>query len=168
VSKLPTTQEQKAAKAVADAARWASYSPEQRADKARKDRERWANCTPEHRAERVQKKREYDRNMTQEKAAEYARNKRKSKLKRKYGLTLDDFENILTEQGGGCSICKAVPERPLDIDHCHTTGHVRGLLCNKCNTGLGLFGDSPERLEAAAKYLRYDKLKQQGAAANGS
>ena len=56
-------------------------------------------------------------------------------------------------QGGRCLICGCVPEKTLHIDHNHGTGAVRGLLCGKCNVGLGLFGDNPTRLERAAAYL---------------
>lgn len=78
----------------------------------------------------------------------------KSSLKNKYGLTLKGKEELLTDQGGMCPICKTVlAVKGSHVDHNHTTGEVRGLLCGKCNTGLGQFSDSPELLLAAAKYL---------------
>lgn len=83
-------------------------------------------------------------------------------LKRQYGLSRDDYDRMLAEQGGKCAIC-ARPEtakhprsgepRSLAIDHCHTGGHVRALLCSKCNTGIGSFEDDPARLRAAIEYL---------------
>ena len=58
-------------------------------------------------------------------------------LKRTYGITVDRYEEMLTEQDGGCFLCgKTHPERRLHVDHCHDTGKVRGLLCSNCNSGL--------------------------------
>jgi hypothetical protein len=88
-----------------------------------------------------------------------------SKLKRYYGITPEDYYAMLSAQGGVCAICKT--DKPCArrhkiqgesefffIDHCHTTGKVRGLLCNACNRGLGILGDDPKRLIEAADYLR--------------
>ena len=76
-------------------------------------------------------------------------------LKRKYGITLSDYASMLEQQGGKCAICgKPEPEhKKLDVDHCHKTKAVRGLLCTSCNRVLGHAWDSPERLRAAADYL---------------
>ena len=76
-------------------------------------------------------------------------------LKRKYGITLADYAAMLEQQGGKCAICgKPEPEhKKLDVDHCHKTKVVRGLLCTSCNRVLGHAWDSPERLRAAADYL---------------
>jgi hypothetical protein len=52
-----------------------------------------------------------------------------------------------------CQICGLKDRRSLNIDHCHTTGKVRGLLCDNCNKGLGLFKDNPDLLNNAVKYL---------------
>lgn len=72
-------------------------------------------------------------------------------LKRRYGITEDDFERMLAQQGGVCAICRAVPG--TFVDHCHATGQVRGILCFNCNNGLGHFQDSLVGLELAALYL---------------
>lgn len=73
---------------------------------------------------------------------------------RRYGLTVDDYWKMFDEQGGRCAICQeARGRRELAIDHCHTTGRVRGLLCNRCNPGLGNFRDDVARLRAAIAYL---------------
>jgi len=75
-------------------------------------------------------------------------------IKAKYGVTAEDYDEIIALQGGGCAICGVSASRKrLAVDHCHTTGKVRGVVCAKCNTGLGLFGDSPKRMLEAAKYL---------------
>jgi hypothetical protein len=78
-------------------------------------------------------------------------------LKQQYGLTLAEYEAMLAEQGGVCLICGRDPQTAgrerLVVDHDHATGHVRGLLCHRCNQGLGWFGDSTELLASAARYL---------------
>lgn len=80
---------------------------------------------------------------------------------RKYGLTPEDYEQMLAVQGEGCAICGA-PEPGgrsktprLHIDHDHGTKKVRGLLCNSCNRGLGYFKDSPILLTEAAGYISF-------------
>jgi uncharacterized CHY-type Zn-finger protein len=69
-----------------------------------------------------------------------------------HGLTQEQYNEI---NKGCCQICNdPFPEgKTPSIDHCHTKGHVRGILCNNCNTGLGLFKDDITRLESAIKYL---------------
>lgn len=71
---------------------------------------------------------------------------------RRYGLTLQDYRDILQRQANACAICKTSGPR-LCIDHCHATGHVRGLLCRKCNLGLGNYNDDPGLTRAATAYL---------------
>lgn len=71
---------------------------------------------------------------------------------KRYGITLDDYNDMFSGQSGKCAICGA--ESKLMIDHDHTTGEVRGLLCLRCNTGLGMFRDSPEFLSTAINYLK--------------
>ena len=72
----------------------------------------------------------------------------------KYGLTPEQFQDLLDAQGGGCAICTASPRlRRMTVDHCHRTGEVRGILCHPCNSALGLFEDNPDRLREAAEYL---------------
>jgi predicted nucleic acid-binding Zn ribbon protein len=75
-----------------------------------------------------------------------------------YGLTPEHYDEMMTTQGNACAICRSTewpgkhPGTP-HVDHDHTTGEVRGLLCGPCNTGLGQFGDDPARLRAAIEYL---------------
>ena len=70
-------------------------------------------------------------------------------------ITTEDYATLLNQQDGVCAICRspAPPERALAVDHCHQTGRVRGLLCDRCNTSLGGFGDSPGALVHALAYL---------------
>jgi DNA gyrase/topoisomerase IV subunit A len=76
-------------------------------------------------------------------------------LRTKYGLTLADYNKMIKEQGGVCYICQNPPNvKALAVDHCHTTGKVRRLLCDNCNKGLGCFKDSPELLQKAINYLK--------------
>lgn len=77
-----------------------------------------------------------------------------SKMRQIFGITREQFDAQSLLQGGVCAICRRGPgKRRLAIDHCHTTGKLRGLLCERCNTGIGHLGDSPERLEIARRYL---------------
>jgi len=73
---------------------------------------------------------------------------------RKYKLTVEFTEKLLSKEV--CDICGSppTPRRRNCIDHCHTTGQVRGLLCEDCNKGLGRFKDSPDLLGKAIKYLK--------------
>jgi len=57
-----------------------------------------------------------------------------------------------------CAICKGPPEDTLCVDHCHDSGRVRGLLCRKCNTGLGSFRDEPDLMLKAIKYLEAHRV----------
>lgn len=81
---------------------------------------------------------------------------RVKQLKRDYGLSWDDYQNLLSSQGHKCLICDGVLKggtAGAHVDHDHQTGQVRGILCAICNRGLGYFKDSSVRLRAAAKYL---------------
>lgn len=77
---------------------------------------------------------------------------------RKYGITQVEYDAMLVAQGGLCQICRtdtpSSRRKWFDVDHCHSTGRVRGLLCEICNRVVGLMKDDPERLERAAQYLR--------------
>ena len=81
-------------------------------------------------------------------------------MKHRFGISPDEYNIMLTAQEGMCAICRQ-PERSvfkgvvrrLAVDHSHTTGKVRGLLCLRCNTGLGRFLDNPVLLRDAADYL---------------
>lgn len=78
-------------------------------------------------------------------------------LLRQYGITLDDYNKLAEQQNYRCAICKKDKansvRKGLYVDHCHTTMKVRGLLCQKCNQGLGLFDDNSTYLEQAILYL---------------
>lgn len=97
-------------------------------------------------------------------AKEYARNWRRnnpdkaksSDLKKVYGISIEQYHAMLKDQKYCCAICKKTAEeeiRSLNVDHCHTTGKVRGLLCSSCNKALGSFKDSKDILNSAIVYL---------------
>lgn len=70
------------------------------------------------------------------------------------GVTEADYRRMLEAQGGVCAICGGTPElRNYAVDHDHATGRVRGLLCRRCNLGVGYFLDRPDLLRAAINYL---------------
>lgn len=76
-----------------------------------------------------------------------------ARLARVYGLSGERHRQMLKQQNGVCRICKGPSRRRLCVDHCDVTQQVRGLLCDNCNTGIGLLGHDPRRLRAAAAYL---------------
>lgn len=86
---------------------------------------------------------------------------RNSYLKRKYGITEEQYEELLLAQAGKCAICLCKPRtRRLAVDHNHKTGEIRGLLCSRCNHGLlGHAHDSIPVLERALEYLRNPPAK---------
>lgn len=74
-------------------------------------------------------------------------------IKKRYGITIEEYDAMLERQSGVCAICKKHRGKRLSVDHCHTTGKVRGLLCNQCNLALGKFEDNIDALKAAVEYL---------------
>ena len=89
-----------------------------------------------------------------------------AQLRHTYGIRLEEYNNMLKEQNGVCACCgkpemyetgrskRTVDRIPmLHIDHCHTTGAIRGLLCSSCNQALGMLGESPERVKLLLRYI---------------
>lgn len=87
---------------------------------------------------------------------------RAQNLMTRFRLSIDDYNKMFLKQKGVCQICKKAEtskdkngkDKWLSVDHSHSTGDVRGLLCSKCNTGIGLLGDSKKILKSALKYLK--------------
>ncbi len=118
---------------------------------------------------------EYKRKWTRlnkDRVAEYAKkyhlyniNKRREKaLMKSYGITLNQYDEMFSNQNGVCLICNEPETRkykgklmPLSVDHSHKTEEVRGLLCSNCNLGIGYFNDDPGILLQAITYLRNKK-----------
>jgi hypothetical protein len=116
----------------------------------------WNQDNKEHRAQKGKER--YER--IKEANPEYFRHVNLRSTMKKYGLTEDDYFEMFEQQEGRCAICGKEPgstmgvdRNRLVIDHSHTTGKVRALLCDYCNRGLGIFFDDPELLIAAADYL---------------
>lgn len=82
-------------------------------------------------------------------------NYRERHLLKTYGLTPNEYDEMLSSQNNKCKICNNLekPNRRLCVDHCHTTNNIRGLLCDNCNTALGKFQDNVEILKKAIDYL---------------
>lgn len=104
--------------------------------------------------DRARKREWYLKNKV--KAAFY---RRRSRILKKYNLSLEDVENMEKRQKSKCLICE--DRLPLKIDHDHETGLVRGLLCDLCNRGLGYFKDKPELLVKAAEYVMNNKKRME-------
>jgi len=88
---------------------------------------------------------------------------RERHLVRKYGITFTDYRKMLSDQSEKCAVCgKPEPKhRFFDVDHCHKTGVVRGLLCTSCNRMIGHSGDNPRVLVSAANYLQSSRKQRQ-------
>lgn len=80
------------------------------------------------------------------------RTRRTYKLKSQYGLTRTEYEALLDAHGRACAICGGKDR--LHVDHSHEDGHVRGILCGRCNPAIGLLGDNIAGLERALRYLQ--------------
>lgn len=89
--------------------------------------------------------------------ARWALSQRRKWLKKLYGITPEQFDALWRKQRRRCAICRAKVtdknKRAFDVDHNHKTGKVRGILCSRCNRGLGAFLDSPRLLNKAVQYL---------------
>lgn len=120
--------------------------------------------TEANRAQKNKNQKAYYRRHS-EKIKKDMRNKRKenpekareSRLRRKYGITINEYFDMLLAQRGTCALCDRISSDEkhgvLSVDHCHVTNRVRGLLCNQCNRSLGILGDQPESLLKAYNYL---------------
>lgn len=120
------------------------------------------DCYENWRVDNKEKRNEYARKWHAEQRASdpvgHAKKVRKAALKRKYKITPEDYENMLAAQGGHCALCDRTPDQErhkyLNVDHCHETGKVRGLLCTPHNHAFGKFGDNEAGLLMALAYIR--------------
>lgn len=120
--------------------RWNSKNPE----KVTKKHMQWERTHPES---AMKNKQEW--------AKENPTKIRTSHLKRHFGITEEEYQELLKKQGGVCAICGSPPtKKSLYVDHDHGTGVIRGLLCGKCNSGIGLLKDSMNLVEKALNYLK--------------
>lgn len=113
----------------------------------RRRRERYAS-DPDYREKRLKEVKEFRKRNP--------KYKRSNELKYKYGITYECFKRMRKDQNYKCKICtrKLENESQSYVDHCHETGNVRGILCNKCNFGIGHFDDDINQLKEAIKYLK--------------
>jgi ERCC4-type nuclease len=95
-----------------------------------------------------------------EEIKEYNKNRKNEQKKRflikKYGITQEQYNELYNKQEGKCAICKkhqSELKQALGVDHNHKTGKIRGLLCSKCNRGLGYFNDNKDIVNSAGNYL---------------
>lgn len=104
----------------------------------------------------------YETSTTPSTACEYQKEYRKkyparvknATLRKMYGITLEEYNRMLTAQNNVCAICKSAPDKiALAVDHCHSTGKIRGLLCANCNKILGHAKDNVVILREAINYL---------------
>ena len=118
----------------------------------RQKSQRWKDANREH---HVAYLREY--HAARKDDPEYRRRRREAMVRYTYGIDQAQLDAMIERQSGLCAICGGPPNGPgkrLHIDHCHDTNKVRGLLCGKCNTAIGLLDHDPDRLRAAVKYLK--------------
>lgn len=127
---------------------------ERRAKNKDKDRENRLRWYAENREKVLSYQREY-RSKHADLYRERSREWHKAHRYRSYGLSRNEYTALVEAQAGSCRICSK--QKPLVIDHCHTTGKVRGLLCRSCNTLIGLAFDDAHTLERAIEYLQWQK-----------
>jgi hypothetical protein len=116
---------------------------------------RWYYANPEKVREIKERDREYRKDYYNSPARK--ERYRFLALKRTFGISKEEYTALLAEQNGRCAICgggeTSVRSKHLAVDHCHTSGVIRGLLCSTCNAGLGCFKDRPDLLSGAIHYL---------------
>ena len=114
-------------------------------ENARAINKKWADNNPSHSKEWYQKNK---------------LNQRDQQLRKQFGITLEQYDQMLLIQDSKCKICgldQKESVKALAVDHCHATGKIRGLLCGKCNLGIGYFQDREDVLNKAIEYLRESK-----------
>ena len=115
----------------------------------------WAALPVEERKKR-QKSVEYQKQYREKNLEKVKEDSRNRHLKRMFGITLDEYNTMLTQQNNGCAICQqaCATGMNLAVDHDHTTGKVRALLCKNCNTAIGLLGEDTNRMAKAIEYIQ--------------
>lgn len=134
-------------------------TPERKRTNQRAYRSRWKNDPKWVRAQRKyfkQYRKKHKARLTKASRDYQRKHALRIQLRRK-GLTLEEYERVVAKQGETCAICGGPPGgrwKKYNIDHCHKTGRMRGLLCKACNHAIGLFRDNPRLLKRAIAYLR--------------
>jgi hypothetical protein len=123
----------------------------------RKERDRNRKLTPEQKERKTERDRTRLQLLTPERSEIKKGCDRERRLKNKFGITIEDYNQMFEYQDGRCGICgkhQSELSNPLSVDHCHKTGKVRGLLCPKCNSGIGMLGDDLYGITLAMEYLQ--------------
>lgn len=110
-------------------------------------------------ADNREKRNAYQRSWVSKNHEQWSKTQRKARLKRKFGLSTEEYNAVLQKQQNRCGICGVKQgdiKTTFSVDHDHSNGRVRGLLCHECNMGLGKFKDSTKVLLAAVEYLKED------------
>jgi hypothetical protein len=118
----------------------------------------WYQANREHAIAEVKRWQQENKEHLNQYRREYRKGReaeaREGHLRRKFGLTQADYDELFAKQGGGCRICRRPPGKiSLHVDHDHETGEIRGLLCVGCNNALGQFHDDTQLLGRAITYV---------------
>lgn len=126
-----------------------------------RERERRKEWGPDH-PNRI-RERAYGKKKYQQRKEKHLRAAKIAKFKKKYGITPDQAAQMLVAQGGVCAICKTNEWTAAgpSVDHCHATGTVRGILCNRCNAAIGFFREDVVRMRSAIDYLAKPDLARE-------
>jgi hypothetical protein len=133
------------------------YMREWRARNKEKNAEYQKEYNKEYRKKNVEKLNANNKKWREENKEQDALVMLKARLKRKYNLSIDEYKTLIESQNNSCKVCGTHAKNNLKgklyIDHCHTTGKVRGLLCMKCNSALGLLNDDKALIQNLLDYL---------------
>jgi len=128
-----------------------AHNEEFREAKKAREKDRWANDHAYREKQQANRRERYANDSDYR--AKRKSNERAYRLKREYGLSVQDFSELLERQNHACGICERSFHGMPHVDHCHITGWVRGLLCRSCNTGIGNLKDNPAFAYKAGAYL---------------
>lgn len=129
---------------------WRLRNPE----KNRLSQKKWRDNNKDHR-------RQWEIEWRSKNRLAYNRRKRVRALQREFGLSESAYHDMLSGQGGACAICRKTYDYYLCVDHDHSTGAIRGLLCKPCNMALGMFKDDEQILRSALNYLMLGKQMEE-------
>lgn len=125
-------------------------TPEQNREHVR----RWRAANPDRAREHQRRWRAKNRDALNAKA----RLRPDRRRRRALGVDEAEFQRLFVGQGRACAVCRTTTARKWTLDHNHETGQRRGILCNKCNLGIGLLNDNPDVCRRAASYLIAHRL----------
>lgn len=112
----------------------------------------------DYKAEHAEEIKEYYKDYYLKNGHKYRESNRRSHLKRKFGITSEQFDYWFEKQNGRCDICKELSSKTLHVDHNHTTGQIRGLLCSACNTSFGMLKEDINIMLNMIEYARKHEI----------